>query len=140
MQEDKDKRNIERLLKIIRSSKGGKKLGIFPKDTFEGEFSEMCTSAFLENEEFETIDISGAVAYIMCPKDEPEINNIRKAALVSMELFNKYLKDQIMEIVDSDRVTTNRSTFIYINCKTIFIINIFLLSFVFFFRKSSILN
>lgn len=91
--------------KIVRASKGGKKLGVFPRDTFEGEFSELCTTAFLDNTEFEKIDISAAVAYIMCPKDEPEINNIRKASLVSMELFNKYLKDQIMEIVDSDRVT-----------------------------------
>lgn len=89
---------------MVRTSKGGKKLGVFLKDTFEGEFSALCTSAFFENAEFEKIDISGALAYIMCPKDEPEINNIRKASLVSMELFNKYLKDQIMEIVDSDKV------------------------------------
>ena len=40
----------------------------------------------------------------MCSKDEPEINNVRKASLVSVDLFNKYLKDQIMDIIDSDKV------------------------------------
>lgn len=82
-------------------------LGGFPKDTFDGEFSELCEKTFHKSKSFITIDISGSMAYLMCPKDEPEINNIRKAALVSMELFNKYLKDQIMEIVDSDKVSHN---------------------------------
>jgi len=52
------------------------------------------------------VDISTIIAYLMCPKDESEINNIRKASLVSMDIFNKYLKDEIMDIIDSDRVSS----------------------------------
>ncbi|KAI8126369.1 FACT complex subunit spt16 [Lucilia cuprina] len=100
---DKDKANFVKLKEIIKSSKGGKKLGVFSKDGFPGEFCESWKSS-LKSESFENIDISGAIAYIMCPKDEPEINNIRKASLVSVDLFNKYLKDQIMDIIDSDKV------------------------------------
>jgi len=59
----------------------------------------------LTGAKFEHVDISTIIAYLMCPKDESEINNIRKASLVSMEIFNKYLKDEIMDIIDSDRVS-----------------------------------
>ncbi|XP_013114193.1 FACT complex subunit spt16 isoform X1 [Stomoxys calcitrans] len=99
---DKDKANFDKLKGIIKSSKEGKKLGVFIKDGFPGEFCESWKSA-LKSAAFENVDISGAIAYIMCPKDEPEINNIRKASLVSVDLFNKYLKDQIMDIIDSDK-------------------------------------
>lgn len=40
----------------------------------------------------------------MCPKEDSEILTIKKACLVSVDVFNKYLKDQIMEIIDSDKV------------------------------------
>lgn len=103
MQNDKDKANFEKLKEIIKSSKGGKTLGVFIKDAFPGEFCETWKAA-LKSENFENVDIGGAVAYIMCSKDEPEINYMRKASLVSVDLFNKYLKDQIMDIIDSDKV------------------------------------
>lgn len=104
-QNDKDKANFDKLKEIIKSSKEGKKLGVFIKDGFPGEFCESWKAA-LKSAAFENVDISGAIAYIMCPKDEPEINNIRKASLVSVDLFNKYLKDQIMDIIDSDKVSS----------------------------------
>lgn len=78
-------------------------MGVFSKDGFPGEFCESWKAA-LKSASFENVDVGAAIAYIMCPKDEPEINNIRKASLVSVDLFNKYLKDQIMDIIDSDRV------------------------------------
>lgn len=40
----------------------------------------------------------------MCPKEDAEIHTIKKACLVSVDVFTKYLKDQIMEIIDSDKV------------------------------------
>lgn len=50
------------------------------------------------------IDVSAAAAYVMCPKEDAEIHTIKKACLVSVDVFTKYLKDQIMEIIDSDKV------------------------------------
>ncbi|XP_017060007.1 FACT complex subunit spt16 isoform X2 [Drosophila ficusphila] len=99
---DKDKGNFEKLIKALQNSKKGKRLGVFTKDAFPGEFSESWKKS-LTSCEFEHVDISTIIAYIMCPKDESEINNIRKASLVSMDIFNKYLKDEIMDIIDSDR-------------------------------------
>lgn len=52
--------------------------------------------------------MSAAAAYIMSPKEDTEILTIKKSCLVSVDVFTKYLKDQIMEIVDSDRVRLNR--------------------------------
>ncbi|EDW79049.1 uncharacterized protein Dwil_GK10599, isoform A [Drosophila willistoni] len=99
---DKDKGNFEKLIKSIQNSKKGKRLGVFTKDSFPGEFSEAWKQSLMAAK-FEHVDISTTVAYLMCPKDESEINNIRKACLVSMDVFNKYLKDEIMDIIDSDR-------------------------------------
>lgn len=41
----------------------------------------------------------------MCPKDESEINTIKKACQATVAVFDKYLKEQIMEIVDADKVS-----------------------------------
>ncbi|XP_017127199.1 FACT complex subunit spt16 isoform X2 [Drosophila elegans] len=99
---DKDQGNFEKLIKALQNSKKGKRLGVFTKDAFPGEFSEAWKKSLMESK-FEHVDISTIIAYLMCPKDESEINNIRKASLVSMDIFNKYLKDEIMDIIDSDR-------------------------------------
>lgn len=47
--------------------------------------------------------MSAAAAYVMCPKEDVEILTIKKACVVSVDVFTKYLKDQIMEIIDSDK-------------------------------------
>ncbi|XP_017471590.1 PREDICTED: FACT complex subunit spt16 isoform X1 [Rhagoletis zephyria] len=99
---DKDKANFDKLKEVIKSSKNGKTLGVFAKDVSTSEFCDSWKAA-LKGESFENLDVGAALAYIMCPKDEPEINNIRKASLVSVDLFNKYLKDEIMDIIDSDK-------------------------------------
>jgi nucleosome binding factor SPN SPT16 subunit len=39
----------------------------------------------------------------MAIKEEPELNTMKKAFQVSVDVLNKYLKDQIMDIVDGDR-------------------------------------
>lgn len=44
------------------------------------------------------------IGYILSIKAENEISLIKKASLSSVEMFTKYLKEQIMEIIDSDKV------------------------------------
>jgi hypothetical protein len=51
------------------------------------------------------VDVSADIAYVMAPKEEPELLIMKKACFVSVDVFNKYLKDQIMEIIDSDKVS-----------------------------------
>ena len=55
------------------------------------------------NHIFRTVDVSSGAAYMMAPKEESELNVIKKACQVSVDLFNKYLKEQVMEIVDADK-------------------------------------
>lgn len=86
----------------MKSSRNGKTLGVFAKDNYPGEFMDLWRAA-LKEEKFETVDVSSAAAYLLCPKEEGEIVTIKKACMVSVDVFTKYLKDQIMEIIDSDK-------------------------------------
>lgn len=99
---DKDKANFDKLVDEIKGSKKGKTLGIVAKDKFTGEFCDLWRAA-LKKEDFEQIDISSALGYLMAIKDDSESNTVKKACLVSVDVFNKYLKDHIMEIIDSDK-------------------------------------
>lgn len=99
---DKDKGNFEKLLEVMKSSKSGKTIGSFAKDTFGGEFCESWRTA-LKGKDFEQVDISSAFGYMMCSKEEPEILTVKKACLVTVDVFTKYLKDHIMEIIDADK-------------------------------------
>lgn len=58
--------------------------------------------------------MSSSVALIMAPKEDQEVITIKKACLVTVDVFTKYLKDQIMEIIDSDKVTIYFFWFYYI--------------------------
>lgn len=99
---DQDKANFEKMLDTIRGSKEGKRLGVFAKDSYPGEF---CAAWKKEKAGagLDEVDVSAAFGYLMAPKEESELNILRKASLASVDVFNKYLKDQIMEIIDSDK-------------------------------------
>jgi nucleosome binding factor SPN SPT16 subunit len=77
-------------------------IGEFAKDKFSGEFVDEWKKVF-NSQNYETIDISSAAAYIMAPKDEQEIAIITKAAALSSDIYAKYLREEITEIIDSDK-------------------------------------
>ncbi|XP_076649474.1 SPT16 homolog, facilitates chromatin remodeling subunit dre4 isoform X1 [Halictus rubicundus] len=99
---DEDKSNFAKLIDVIKQSKKGKTLGVFSKENYPGVFMDAWRAA-LKPKSFDTVDVSAAAAYVMCPKEDAEILTIKKACLVSVDVFTKYLKDQIMEIIDSDK-------------------------------------
>lgn len=99
---DKDKANFEKLLDEMKNSKSGKTVGVFSKDKFKGEFVDSWRDA-MKKLDFEQIDVSGAFGYLMSIKEENEILTVKKACLVSVDVFSKYLKDHIMEIIDADK-------------------------------------
>lgn len=94
----------------MKESKGGKTLGVFNKDPFAGEFCQSWKAA-LSEEKFENVDIGISIAYITAPKEEIEIVLIKKACMVSCDVFGKYLKDNIMEIIDADKVEYNSAIY-----------------------------
>lgn len=50
------------------------------------------------------VDVSVPIAYIMAPKEEGELKIMQKASQVTCDVFNKWLKEQIMSIVDAEKV------------------------------------
>lgn len=50
----------------------------------------------------------------MAPKEEPEVKIIQRACQVTCDVFNKYLKDQIMEVIDADKASS--ISFILVYC------------------------
>ncbi|XP_068904164.1 FACT complex subunit spt16 isoform X2 [Tenebrio molitor] len=99
---DSDEANFKVLIDAIKESKNGKTIGVFSKDNYPGAFMDSWRAA-LGKVNFQTTDISAAIAYLMSPKEDSEIITIKKACMVSVDVFTKYLKDQIMEIIDSER-------------------------------------
>lgn len=87
----------------MKSSKKGKTLGVFTKDPYPGEFCEAWQSA-LKAETFEKLDVGAAIAFIMAPKEDSEVVTIKKACIVSTDVYSKYLKDHIMEVIDAEKV------------------------------------
>lgn len=88
----------------MKSSKKGKIVGVFSKDSPSGEFCEQWKQK-LKEQNFENLDISASAAYIVAPKEEPELSIIKKACNATTDVFNKYLKENIMEIIDAEKVT-----------------------------------
>lgn len=99
---DQDKENFQKLVNAIKGSNSRKTVGVFVKDNFQGQFLDEWKNAF-EKESFEKVDISSAVAYVMSVREEHELTHVKKAAQVSSDIFVKYFKKQIMEIVDDEK-------------------------------------
>ena len=101
---DKDAANYEKLVEAIKASKKGKTVGEFSKDKFPGEFIDGWRKVVdASSSGLEKTDVSVDFAAIMAAKEENEINLIKKASQATSDLFNKYVKEQIMDIVDKDR-------------------------------------
>lgn len=99
---DKDKGNFQKLVDSIKESKKGKTVGEFSKDKFPGDFMDGWRAA-LKAEDFTKVDISSALALVMANKEESEIKTIQRACQVTCDVFNKFLKEQIMEIIDAEK-------------------------------------
>lgn len=52
---------------------------------------------------FDKIDASLIISSILAVKDEAELNNVKKAAEITNKIFSKYLKDQIINVIDGEK-------------------------------------
>lgn len=50
------------------------------------------------------VDISAVVAYTMAVKEDGELSLMKKAAAITSEVYSKFFKERVMEIVDADEV------------------------------------
>jgi len=104
--EDKDKKNFAKLIDQTKESKKGKTLGVFAKDKFPGPFMDLWRDA-LKSASFESLDVATSFGVLIAPKDEAEISIMKRAAGLSSDIFAKYLKEQIMDVIDGDKKKTH---------------------------------
>uniref|UniRef100_S4RDI0 FACT complex subunit n=1 Tax=Petromyzon marinus TaxID=7757 RepID=S4RDI0_PETMA len=97
-----NKENFDKLLEEIRSSKEGKTIGVFSKDGYPGSFMTSWHDS-LSKGGFDKVDVSSVVALMIAVKEEGELALIKKAALITSEVYSKYLKEKVMEVVDMDQ-------------------------------------
>jgi nucleosome binding factor SPN SPT16 subunit len=104
---DNDKRNFQCLIEAVKESRNGSTLGVIAKDqNYPGSFMDGWRSQ-LSRANLATSDVSAAFTFLMAPKEEVELSHIRKASQVTSDVFSKYLKEQIMDIIDSDKVCSS---------------------------------
>ena len=66
------------------------------------------------------MDVSGSMAVVMAVKEDSEVKTIQKACQVTCDVFSKYLKEQIMEVIDSDKVWESIGYFLKDSTKCLF--------------------
>uniref|UniRef100_A0A6Q2Z537 FACT complex subunit n=1 Tax=Esox lucius TaxID=8010 RepID=A0A6Q2Z537_ESOLU len=98
---ESNKANFEKMMEAIRASKEGKAVGVFSKDKFPGEYMKSWND-MITAEGLEKVDISAVVAYTMAVKEDGELSLMKKAASITSEVYSKFFKERVMEIVDAD--------------------------------------
>uniref|UniRef100_A0A915IGG8 FACT complex subunit n=1 Tax=Romanomermis culicivorax TaxID=13658 RepID=A0A915IGG8_ROMCU len=106
---DKDKTNFQKIIQALKNSGKGESCGEFVKDKLTGEFGETWRDSF-GKETFETVDVSPFFANLFATKDQQEIGLIKNACEATCTFFNKYVKDRLINIVDSEQ-RVKHSTF-----------------------------
>ncbi|XP_003747374.1 FACT complex subunit SPT16 [Galendromus occidentalis] len=100
---DKDQANFSKITDLIKKSRDGKTLGVFAKDKITSDFIELWRAALSSAKLDSTVDVSPAFAYIMALKDDHEIGLTKRASQMSVDVYSKFLRQQIMEVIDSDK-------------------------------------
>ncbi|XP_065090827.1 FACT complex subunit spt16-like [Ochlerotatus camptorhynchus] len=93
---DKDKANFEKLLEAIKGSKDGKTLGVFSKNNFPGEFYESWRLQQGQELRHGGHQRPNRVHHALQGR-------LRGYHHQTVDVFNKYLKDHIMEIRDAGK-------------------------------------
>lgn len=99
---DNDKTYLKDSIELIKKSKNGKRIGVFPKDKYDGEFFIEWNRS-IDQAGFEKLDASGLISSILAVKDETELSNIKKACDITSKIYSKYLKDQLVNIIDGEK-------------------------------------
>ncbi|TRY65512.1 hypothetical protein DNTS_021734 [Danionella cerebrum] len=98
---ESNKANFDKMVEAIRDSKEGKTVGVFSKDKFPGDYMKSWSDT-ITAEGLEKVDISVVVAYTMAVKEDGELALMKKAAAITSDVFTKFFKERVMEIVDAD--------------------------------------
>lgn len=53
---------------------------------------------------FEKADANTFISTVLAVKDDVELNSVKKAADITNKIFSKHLKEQIINIIDGEKV------------------------------------
>lgn len=99
---DKDESNFANIISIVKKSIMNNKFGIFTKDKFNGEFINLWISKF-DSLNYSYVDVSQFFSTIMSVKNQTEIEQTKKAASITSNIYSKFLKPKIVQIIDSEK-------------------------------------
>lgn len=99
---DKDKANMATLVEAIKASANGNKLGMFLKDKFQGDLASNW-DALLKEDKLERVDITVDFSMVFAVKDDSEVSLVKKASTASMDLFNKFLREHLLDLIDKEK-------------------------------------
>uniref|UniRef100_A0A3Q3DYZ9 FACT complex subunit n=1 Tax=Hippocampus comes TaxID=109280 RepID=A0A3Q3DYZ9_HIPCM len=106
---ESNKPNFDKMIEAIRGSRGGKTVGVFSKDKFPGEYMKSWNDTLTAEGLEKQVDISAVVAYTMAVKEDGELGLMKKAAAITSEVYSKFFKERVMEIVDADEQKVRHS-------------------------------
>lgn len=99
---DSEKTFLKEAIETLKKSHNGRKIGVFPKDKYDGEFIKDWNKA-VDQGGFEKFDASHLISSILAVKDDAELNCIKKACEITSKIYSKHLKDQIVNIIDGEK-------------------------------------
>ncbi|KAI8806842.1 FACT complex subunit SPT16 N-terminal lobe domain-containing protein [Cladochytrium replicatum] len=85
---------FKKLFEEMKLSKEGKKIGVFPKDQFEGQFlvdwKETFAAATAEHG-MSTVDLSAGIGTLLAVKDKDELKNAVKASTITSRFMKEFV-------------------------------------------------
>ena len=88
---DSEKTFLKEAIETLKKSHNGRKIGVFPKDKYDGEFIKDWNKA-VDQGGFEKFDASHLISSILAVKDDAELNCIKKACEITSKIYSKHLK------------------------------------------------
>ncbi|KAJ1678622.1 FACT complex subunit spt16, partial [Spiromyces aspiralis] len=94
----------------ILNSKGGKNVGILPKEVLMGKFAMEWLDVFGDIEDrLLKVDVSPAVATLLAVKEEDELNATRTAAKLSSCMMRNCFANEMEEVLDEGKKVTHEA-------------------------------
>ena len=89
LQSDNDKRNFDKIVESLKDSRKGRTLGVIAKDQqYKGSFMDAWRAHWAKQQGLKTTDMAVQMTYVMAPKADTELANVKKASQITSEVFS----------------------------------------------------
>jgi len=106
--EDGNAANYQLIIKTIKSSFGGGKLGYLTRENFSGSIVAGFEAA-LKEAEIELVDMEKGLSSVLIIKDEAEIDNVKKASVLTNKIMKHVFVEKMEDVVDQGTKVTHNS-------------------------------